>query len=62
PTESFKTKSPSLTTSNTALRKTEDICLCFLKSFLDKQNCSLNIDEQEYLNELTKAYLLGRQH
>ncbi|CAF0874871.1 unnamed protein product [Rotaria sordida] len=60
-TESFKTKSPSLTTSHTTLRRSEDICSCFLKSFFDKQNCDLNIDEQEYLNELTKAYLLGKQ-
>ncbi|CAF2595903.1 unnamed protein product [Rotaria sp. Silwood2] len=60
-TESFKTKSPSVTTSYTILRKSEDICSCFLKSIFDKQNCELNIDEQEYLNELTKAYLLGKR-
>lgn len=29
---------------------------------MNKENCPLSIDEQEYLNELTKAYLLGRQH
>ncbi|CAF1565578.1 unnamed protein product, partial [Adineta steineri] len=23
--------------------------------------CKLNTDEQEYLNELTKAYVLGRE-
>ncbi|CAF5083294.1 unnamed protein product, partial [Rotaria sp. Silwood1] len=60
-TESFKTKSPSLTNSHTTLRKSEDICSCFLKSIFDKQICELNIDEQEYLNELTKAYLLGKK-
>ncbi|CAF0903460.1 unnamed protein product [Rotaria sp. Silwood1] len=60
-TESFKTKSPSLTNSRTTLRKSEDICSCFLKSIFDKQICELNIDEQEYLNELTKAYLLGKK-
>ncbi|CAF1555033.1 unnamed protein product, partial [Adineta steineri] len=60
-TESFKTKSPSLTASHTKLRKSEDICTCFLNSFLEKQNCKLNTDEQEYLNELTKAYVLGRE-
>ena len=27
----------------------------------NEQNCQLNEDEQEYLNELTKAYLLGRE-
>ena len=56
-TESFKTKS----TSATVLRKPEDICTCFLQSIFEKDQCSLNPDEQEYLNQLTKAYLLGRE-
>ncbi|UJR26828.1 hypothetical protein I4U23_008141 [Adineta vaga] len=60
-TESFKTKSPNLRISQTKLRKSEDICSCFLKSFLEKENCELTSDEQEYLNELTNAYILGRE-
>ncbi len=56
-TESFKTKS----NSETVLRKPEDICSCFLKSIFEKDNCQLNSDEEEYLNQLTKAYLLGRE-
>lgn len=56
-TESFKTKS----TSATVLRKPEDICTCFLKSIFEKEQCSLNPDEHEYLDQLTKAYLLGRE-
>ncbi|CAF1583033.1 unnamed protein product [Adineta ricciae] len=60
--ESFKTKSPSAKLSQAKLRSpAEDICSCFLKSFLEKENCQLTSDEQEYLNELTRAYILGRE-
>ena len=56
PTESFKTISPLRQTLGTA----EDICQCYLKS-LDSQQ-PLNPEQEEYLQELTKAYLLGRKH
>jgi len=43
------------------MRKPEDICECFLKSIFEKEKCPLSIDEQEYLEQLTKAYLLGKE-
>jgi hypothetical protein len=68
PTESFKTELITSKNSQMTLRKSEDLCMCFLKSYfgndridVDNQHCQLNSNEEEYLSELTRAYLLGRE-
>ncbi|CAF0821214.1 unnamed protein product [Didymodactylos carnosus] len=51
------------TTKIPITRSPEDICLCFLQSFLQQAGqteCILSSNEELYLKELTRAYLLGK--
>lgn len=68
PTNVHEPQPASQTNSRSNLRRPEDLCLCFLKSFFHKDSLNadeldgqLTVDEQEYLNELTRAYVLGRE-